>query len=277
MTVEELIGKYYTEADCGLRNNKAPSELNRGEGTEAQYFIFKIDLCDSTRCLFRKKSETYLKIAHVFLSTIHDITRHFGSDSRHVEYQGDSVIAYFPENQGMALNVLKASYLSRYAASKMQGLDRSFEKYAFKTRVVLHYGTLIVAKIGPWGDNDLMTMGIPIHHAAKMEDKVKSGEGIATKAFGEKLLVRERRLYLSPNYGETTQPAFVPPASKPLGLANDLKQPAYENNTLANMLSPLGNVLSEMNLGQSSLSTQVQDNREVINYNIKWDQIRSIL
>ena len=42
-TVDEIINKYYEEANQGLSNQKTPSELNRGEGREAYYYILKIE------------------------------------------------------------------------------------------------------------------------------------------------------------------------------------------------------------------------------------------
>ena len=41
-TINSILEKYYNEANKGLNNNKVPSSLNRGEGTEKEYYILKI-------------------------------------------------------------------------------------------------------------------------------------------------------------------------------------------------------------------------------------------
>ena len=69
-TVMELLQKYYDEAHGGLNNDTSPSQLRCGEGTQADYFILKIDLCKSTAFIQGKRAQTYLKMAHVFLSTV---------------------------------------------------------------------------------------------------------------------------------------------------------------------------------------------------------------
>lgn len=264
-TVDEIINKYYAEAAKGLSNEKTPSELTRGEGTEADYYILKIDLCNSTLFLFGRSSQTYLKIAHVFLSTIDDITRIFGSDTKQVEYAGDSVMAYFPNNSGMALNVLKAAYFARTATTKMKTLDQIFGKFPFKTRIIAHYGKLILGNIGPWGDYNLTAIGMPLHKVAKLEKNVQPGNGLATKEFAAKLTPEERKAFLIGNYSESlvevhdTQPYLSnrPAINGLLGYHLASKPPS-----LADLLNPAPPAI----VAKPRYETKI----ELINYNISW-------
>src|SRR6185369_17791980 len=93
-TIEDIIRKHYAEAVGGMVD-KVPSALNRGEGTEREFYMLKIDLVDSTTFLWTRTHKTYLKLAHTFLSSVDEITREFGADDGQVEYVGDSIIAYF--------------------------------------------------------------------------------------------------------------------------------------------------------------------------------------
>ncbi len=144
-TINEIIQRYYDEADGGMVQ-KAPSALKRGEGTEKEFFIFKIDLVGSTLFTMRKSPQTYLKLAHTFLSTVDEITRNYGADGNQAEYAGDSVIAYFPKSVG-AVKVLNAAYCCRLATLQMTSLDTAFKQFPCKTKVVVHVGKLIMAKI----------------------------------------------------------------------------------------------------------------------------------
>lgn len=277
-TVDDIINKYYDEANQGLANEKAPSELNRGEGTEAFYYILKIDLCNSTLFFLRRSSQTYLKIAHVFLSTVDDITRIYGSDTKQVEYAGDSVVAYFPDNCGMASKVLSAAYWARNATTKMKALDPTFWKFPFKSRIILHYGKLILGKIGPWGDYNLTAIGMPLHIVAKLEKKVQPGDGLATKAFAEKLSPNEKKLFLIGNYDETTvevqdtlsnlqgTPAIYPG----LGLLSN-NTFAITPRALYNFLTPANSTLA------AAKSPRYETKRELIDYNINWLKIQMSL
>ncbi len=118
-TIDEIINKYYYEAEMV---NKVPSDLNRGEGTETEFYIMKIDLCRSTMFLYKKNPQTYLKIAHTFLSSVDEITREFGADANQAEYAGDSVIAYFRATDVEPEDVLFASYYCQRAAWKCKSL-----------------------------------------------------------------------------------------------------------------------------------------------------------
>jgi class 3 adenylate cyclase len=72
--ISDIVQKYYNEANQGLQKDKPPSALKRGEGTEKDFFILKIDLVGSTKFVRNRFPQTYLKLAHVFLSTVDEIT-----------------------------------------------------------------------------------------------------------------------------------------------------------------------------------------------------------
>jgi hypothetical protein len=137
-TIGEIISRYYEETDGGIVA-KAPSALKRGEGTETEFFIHKIDLCGSTTFLKRRSPQTYLRIAHTFLSSVDEITRFFGADTNQAEYAGDSVIAYYRASDVGPLSVLFSAYYCQLASLEMQSLDYTLNQYHFKTRTVVHY------------------------------------------------------------------------------------------------------------------------------------------
>lgn len=293
-TIDETIAKYYAEVVRGLSTEKVPSELNRGEGTEAEYYIFKIDMCNSTLLFLRRSSQTYFKIAHVFLSTIDDITRAYGADTKQVEYAGDSVLAYFPSYNGMAINVLNAAYFSHIAALKMKTLDSTFNTFSFKTKIVLHHSKLILGNIGPLGDYNLTAIGLPIHKVAKLEKEVQPGNGLATKDFAEKLSRNERKYFLIPNYIEKQVPIqnSAPNTLGQLTSSNTIVgslrdcQPAITRNYL---LSATG--LSEMQEARKTalsgllnpaytkavLEPQYKIEKELVNYSVNWHNLELFL
>lgn len=293
-TVDEIIAKYYAEAAGGLSTRKVPSELKRGEGTEAEYFIFKIDLCNSTILLYRRPSQTYLKIAHVFLSSIDDITRTYGADTKQVEYAGDSVLSYFPNYNGMAINVLSAAYFSRLAVLKMKTLDSTFNTFSFKTKIVLHHSKLILGKIGPWGDNNLTAIGLPIHHVTKLEKSVQPGDGIATKGFADKLSSMERKHFLIPNYVEKQVQIQNPTPSMlgqlttsnaMVGGLRDYQQAINRNSLLSatglltqekTRISALSGLLNPVNT-RIDLEPQYRIEKELVNYSVNWSNIHLFL
>lgn len=256
-TVMELLQKYYDEAHGGLTNDTPPSQLRCGEGTQADYFLLKIDLCKSTAFIRGKRAQTYLKMAHVFLSTVDDITRRYGADGDQVEYAGDSVVAYFSGSTD-AVNVLKAATFSREAASLMSDLDPAFKLFPFQTRIVLHYGTLIVAKIGPRGDRKLVAIGPALHTVGHLEKKVDTGKGWATSKFGEQLPARERNLLLSPEYSETVVSVPIPAASAP---------PLYG----------VGFLYNPQQLSAQPVLSRTEIKRELVGYSIRWKMIERLI
>lgn len=284
-TIDEILQKYYDEADGGMVQ-KAPSTLNRGEGTEKEYFIYKIDLVGSTIFTWSRSHQTYLKMAHTFLSTVDDITRRYGADDNQVEYAGDSVIAYFPKTVG-AINVLAAAYYCREATLRMKSLDATLRKFPFHTKTVVHFGKLVMAKIGPHGDSMVSAIGPELHKACKMEKDVSAGEGRASKEFMGQLEGRQKFL-LKGNYKETQvlKQAEVNPIAG--GMLADAFSRALSSRTLLGMtpnsLSPFAVQQGRSPLINSlnALATPAQTNspapqfvteRELIDYSIRWEMI----
>ena len=206
--ISDIVQKYYNEANQGLQKDKLPSALKRGEGTEKDFFILKIDLVGSTKFVRNRFPQTYLKLAHVFLSTVDEITRAFGAEDSQVEYAGDSVLAYFYANKVKAIDVLKAAHYTRLATLSIRALDAAFSKYKFNTRIILHYGKLIIARIGPWGDQRLSAIGKELHKVGHLEKKIGNNIGCATKEFGMQLSLQERRKLLQSVYNTATVKEF---------------------------------------------------------------------
>ncbi|MFZ6006157.1 MAG: adenylate cyclase [Nitrospirota bacterium] len=262
-TINEILSKYYEEADGGMVD-KTPSTLNRGEGTETEFYIMKIDLSGSTKFLYRRSPQTYLKIAHIFLSSVDEITRLYRADSNQAEYAGDSVIAYFRASDVEPEDVLFAAYYCRRAALEMQNLDVTLKQYHFKTKVVLHFGKLIMAKIGPWGDGRISAIGFELHRACKMEQNVSAGQGKATKEFWAKLKPINRK-FLSANTRQVSVEIPQPPAGSSLmpfnfGLRDYAIPPS---NALS---AGLGNLLSPQ-------KPRYELKTEVVDYTINWNVI----
>ena len=210
--ISDIVQKYYNEANQGLQKDKPPSALKRGEGTEKDFFILKIDLVGSTKFVRNRFPQTYLKLAHVFLSSVDEITRAFGAEDSQVEYAGDSVLAYFYANKVKAIDVLKAAHYTRLATLSIRALDAAFSKYKFNTRIILHYGKLMMAKIGPWGDQRLSAIGKELHKVGHLEKKIGNNIGCATKEFGMQLSLQERRKLLQGVYYTAEAPAPMLPA-----------------------------------------------------------------
>lgn len=259
--IHELLERHYEEASGGLVD-KPPSRLSRGEGTEKNFFILKIDLANSTQMLMRSRKETYLKLAHTFLSSIDKITRDCGADPDQTEYAGDSVLAYFPENAVTAENVVVAACYSRAAVLGIQRLDATFSKYKPTCRVVLHFDTLIVSKIGPRAGSFITAIGHPIHKVAKIEKEISAGIGRVTeKFFGQ--IAKENRKYFEPVYVETRVPVFQSDISVfngLLGLGSSVQAPAFST------------ILGLINSPPPPTAPQQQyrTDRTLIGYNLRW-------
>lgn len=258
--INALLQKYIDEAENSVTNT-APSSLRRGEGTLCDYYILKIDLCGSTEFLKLKQHTTYLRLAHVFLSTIDHITQHYGAESSQNEYAGDSVIAYFRCDDVDAFAVLLAAYYCRHAAAQMKDAYPAFKGYEFKTKVVLHKAKLIIAKIGPWGGHRVTAIGYGLHHVCKMEQKVKDNQGRATTHFVDALGKTYSR-FVSGNYIEEAK-SFAPiPAPPPtrnlsgLALGIDSTQPPSARGLLAQALAqPTGMRRPPADFAESQLSS----------------------
>src|SRR6185437_11197142 len=76
--VDTLVQRHLGEASGTLRDCPV-NELNRGECTRRNYFIFKIDLVGSTDTLRSVRPATYARIAHTYLSTVDRITQQHGA------------------------------------------------------------------------------------------------------------------------------------------------------------------------------------------------------
>jgi class 3 adenylate cyclase len=193
--IQDVLGRYYREASQGLVDI-APSKLNRGQGTQKNFYIFKIDLSNSTQILRYRQQSTYLKLAHTFLSSIDEITCKQGADPNQTEYAGDGVIAYFPENTPPG-HILMAAILCREAVLRIRALDSTLNSLPINFRLAIHYAPLVVAKIGRRGDSILSAIGLPIHQVAKMEEQINAGVGRVSMEFYNRLPT-ELREYLIP-------------------------------------------------------------------------------
>ncbi len=273
-TIGEIIGRYYEETDGGIVD-KAPSALNRGEGAETEFYIHKVDLCGSTVFLKRRSPQTYLRIAHTFLSSVDEITRLFGADTNQAEYAGDSVIAYYRVSDVAPLSVLFSAYYCQLASLEMQSLDRTLNQYHFRTRSVVHLGKLIMSKIGPWGDSRVSAIGYELHRVCKLEKEISDGQGRATKEFWAKLRPIDRK-FLSANTVVKQVPVDSPivpqlpssPALAPFALGLGL-------NRLMSVRSDAINQLAAPSLYPPA--PQYETKSEVVDYTVNWDRIRQHL
>lgn len=189
--VRAIVQSHYREVAQGFVD-KTASTLGRGEGIQKHFYIIKIDLAESTAVLAGRRPETYLKVAHTFLSSIDRIARQFGADGEQVEYQGDSVIAYFPERV-RAEDVLKAACLMRAAVAELSTLDRTMGSLNLRCKIVIDFALLIVAKIGPRASSIVSAIGHPIHLIAKIEKTIGPDKGRVTLAFRARV---ERRFWM---------------------------------------------------------------------------------
>jgi class 3 adenylate cyclase len=279
--VSAYLDTHYAEAADGLVE-KLPSRLCRGEGTERNFYILKIDLVRSTQLLYRRRSSTYLKLAHTFLSTVDRIVGDYGADRKQTEYAGDSVLAYFPDSVS-ALDVLAASCYCRAAVKRIGKLDQTLASINIQCKIALHYAPLIVSNIGPRGESVLTAIGHPIHVVAKLEKDVPENAGRATVPFHDQL-VKPGRKYLSAIYSEANPPVLPrieptfpdsrvsllaslldPQPQSPvpqtiLGLAAALRHPA--SGGLGGGLTVLG--------AAAAYQPQPQVNKTVKGYRINW-------
>lgn len=222
--IYELLERHYEEAAGGIVD-KPPSKLLRGEGTEKNFFILKIDLVGSTRMLKNSRKATYLKLAHTLLSSIDKLTQDCGADPEQTEYAGDSVLAYFPESAVSAEDVITAACYSRAAVLGMQRLDATFKMLKPICKVVLHYDTLLVSKIGPRAGSFTTAIGHPIHHVAKIEKEISADIGRVTERFFGQV-AKENRKFFAPVY-EDKQVEIQAPAPPMLNGMYGLGAPGY--------------------------------------------------
>jgi class 3 adenylate cyclase len=291
--IHDIIERYFYEADGGIVQ-KAPSRLNRGEGTEINYYIYKIDLVASTLFTQTRTRKTYLQLAHTFLSAIHDITWEYGAEDDQTEYAGDSVIAYFRTDEVDAVDVLEAAYYCRKAALEIRKLDETLKRFPFNTKTIIHSGKLVMAKIGPRGSWRVSAIGPELHKACKMEKNVLPGEGRVSKEFMGQLVGRQK-LLLKANYKEKQVLKLPEITPKPRGLS-PLESPyPYSSaqgitgmapmNIMADSLqqrgiaSPQRNALTEFatSVPKGVPEPQYVTERELVDYSINWDMIPKFL
>lgn len=272
-----LLNQHYAEAANGVVE-KAPSRLSRGEGTEKEYYILKIDLVGSTGLLMRRQKSTYLKVAHTFLSTIDKIAQQFGADPDQMEYAGDSVLAYFPASSVSAENIIAAACYARKAVMELKKLDQTLGKLDFKCKIVLHHATLLVAKIGPRANSITTAIGHPIHMVSKIEKDISPNTGRATNQFYQQV-PREHKIFLAPIYKET-QVAIPhsPPPTAPQGLIGTSPRGLFGTPTNSLLSAGLqtprlgprdGIVNSLLNAGKAQ-QPQYRIERSVIYRDLKW-------
>jgi len=217
--IDKLIETHLDEARGGILTCSV-SELARGQCTSRNYFLFKIDLAASTLVLRNTKPAQYARIAHAYLSTIDAITQQFGAESQQTEYQGDSVLAFFPERGNAADEVVSAAVQAHYAVNRL----RHRVGVQLQPRLLLHFAALTVAKIGPWSESHRVAIGMPIHHVAKKEDEVGAGSIWLSDTFAAQCVRELRNQFLQPSYVERTVTervlATVPPAMSALTLGD---------------------------------------------------------
>ncbi|HEY8098468.1 MAG TPA: hypothetical protein VIE65_20585, partial [Methylobacter sp.] len=254
--IRNLLARHYAEAENGIVD-QSPSKLARGEGTERNYFILKIDLVGSTTLLMRRRKSTYLKFAHTFLSTIDNITRGLGADGDQVEYAGDSVIAYFPENSTDPMDVLAAACYCRFAVAEMQKLDRTLGELRFKCKIVLHYAPLIVARIGPRAGSALLAIGFPLHEVAKLEKETPPDTARVTMAFCKKVDLANKK-YLQPLFSPNPSPSQMEiiAAARVAAPPVAMEKPAVQPRSLAGLLQATATWHPEAGYPQPAFNAQ---------------------
>jgi hypothetical protein len=176
----------------------------------------------------------------------------------------------------MALNVLKAAYFARTAMTKMKSLDQTFGNFPFKSRIIMHYGKLILGNIGPWGDYNLTAIGMPLHVVAKLEKNVQPDNGLATKEFAAKLSSEEKKTFLTGNYSESLvevhdTPAYI--SNKP---SFNYNFGIGDFNLARKQLSPLAALLNPA--PQAIVAKpRYETKQELVNYNVNWIRLQRFL
>lgn len=208
--IDQLIEVHLHEASGGLKRCRV-SELSRGQCTSRPYFIFKIDLAASTVVLRNTKPAEYARIAHAYLSTVDAITQQFGAEPEQTDYQGDSVLAFFPERGNSVEAVVTAAVVAHYAVGKL----RQRVSVPLHPRLLLHFAPLTVAKIGPWSESHRVAIGLPIHYVAKKENDVRPGAIWLSNSCGTQCASQFRMQFLQTAYVERIVMEKQPVAALP--------------------------------------------------------------
>jgi class 3 adenylate cyclase len=204
--VDWLIQRHLGEASGTLRDCPV-NELNRGESTRRNYFIFKIDLTGSTEVLRSVRPATYARIGHAYLSTVDRITQEYGAEAEQTEYHGDGVLALFPERGNVAAAVLRAAILSHYAVNKLR---REASITGVHPKVLLHFAPLVIAKIGPYSESHRVAIGIPIHLVSKKEKEIGARQIWVSDEFARQMALGDRTALLTRRTVVKTETRLVP-------------------------------------------------------------------
>jgi class 3 adenylate cyclase len=274
--LDRLLAAHLAETSSGLVEGP-PSALRRGEGTERNFFILKVDLVGSTQLLMGRRLETYMRLAHTFLSTVDRITQEYGSDPNQVEYAGDGLMAYFPDRQDAATRVLECAYYVQAAVQRIALLGGTVGGLKPRCRMVVHHAPLVVARIGPRANSTLSAIGWPLHRVSKIEKDIDPGTGRATTEFAQQL-PRELRRHLVGVYREEqvlVQPptpvtfGFAPPANTLLG--GYLSPPPPPDSWLADAL------YRRVTPPPPAPAPYYETKRTVVGYDINWKTLESVL
>lgn len=216
--VDALVQRHLAEASGTLRDCPV-NELNRGESTRRNYFIFKIDLVGSTETLRSVRPATYARIAHTYLSTVDRITQQHGAEGAQTEYHGDGVLALFAERGNVGTDVLRAAILSHYAVNKLR---REAGVAGLHPKVLLHFAPLVVAKIGPYNESHRVAIGIPIHYVSRKEKEIGARQIWMSDEFARQLRQPDRATLLTRRTVQRIETKMVPeePAAYSDGLAS---------------------------------------------------------
>jgi class 3 adenylate cyclase len=235
--IDDLLNRHYGESTGSMRRCSI-SELGRSECTSRPYFIFKIDLVNSTGNLQNQKPASYARIAHAYLSTIDAITQRYGAEPEQTEYQGDGVLALFPERGNTAAELVTAAVHAHYAVNKL----RRVAGVNLHPKIVLDYAELTVAKIGPPNETHRVAIGLPIHTVAKREKTLKSGTIWLSDALARKFTLAVRARLFSATYVDVTRFESVL-----------VSEPPEPREKLGNLLSGLGAIPPPPTLGATAL------------------------
>ena len=123
----------------------------------------------------------------------------------------------------------------------------------------MHYGTLILAKIGPRGDRRLVAIGPALHKVGHLEKGVEPEQGWATVKFAEQLAAEHRTKFLNPQYVETEVPVT----------RQAIPTPTYSG--LASILGPYPQTSVPITV------TRIEKKRDLTGYSVRWKMIENLM
>lgn len=149
--------------------------LHLGEARHLNAVILYIDLRGSTKMSQSLDLEAQLVVLHTYLATITRLVKESGAFIE--KYTGDGIMAIYPESEQMSADVI-VSTAYEVAISVIltvkEVLNPVFKKNKSTTVACaagMDYGSVLLARTGIRGENDLVTIGAPANLAAKIEDK----------------------------------------------------------------------------------------------------------